>query len=86
MGHNIPGRAWSAKGHRRMTWALVLLPMFFCLLWVLPAGAQSGPGAGGVEGELEKTDRILAKARELAGPTVSAAARRHYDPAHSLQR
>jgi len=60
--------------------------MLLCLIWLLPADAQADPGASRVQDELEKTDRILEKARELAGPVVSAAARGHYEMAIQLQR
>ncbi len=85
MVHSKPNTTGIRPGRGRWLLAGLMVALLACAY--LPAAqAQAGSLANRALAELEKTDLVLAKAREWAGTAVSAAARGHYELAVSLQR
>ncbi len=85
MVHNQPKR--SAMRRAGGLWLLAaLVCLFLASAWLSAANAQAGSLNNRVLQELERTDRVIEKAREWAGPAVTAVARGHLELAIELQR
>lgn len=85
MVHYQPTRFATRRAGGR--WRLaVLAGLLLAVAWPNPASAQAGSLNNRILQELERTDLVIAKAREWTGPAVSAVARGHLDLAVELQR
>lgn len=82
----IHNRRGAARVGAVRWWAAAIFFLFLTTVPVTPAGAQAEVSREAVDRELDRTDRVIEKARQLVPEVTAVVAHKHFNAAKEFQR